>query len=77
MVACLSLYKVKEGLPARHWRVAARRGAIVCEVVPLAVSGKLVIGTAVIFAIVLLVLLFRMEDRDEAREKAEAEKTKR
>ncbi len=48
-----------------------------CEVVPLAVSGKLVIGTAVIFAIVLLVLLFRMEDRDEAREKAEAEKTKR
>jgi len=46
-------------------------------VVPLAVSGKLVIGTAVIFAIVLLVLLFRMEDRDEAREKAEAEKTKR
>ncbi len=45
--------------------------------VPLAVSGKIVVGAVVFFAIVLLVVLFRMEDRDAALDEAEAEKAKR
>ncbi len=57
--------------------VRDRAGAIVCTMVPLALSGKIVIGSVVILAVVLLVVLFRMEDRDEAAEEREAEQNKR
>jgi hypothetical protein len=39
--------------------------------IPLAVSGPVVIGVAVIGGIVLLALLLRSEDRYEAEEEAE------
>jgi hypothetical protein len=40
-------------------------------VIPLAVSGPLVIGTAASAAVLLLLILLRLETRGEAREKAE------
>ncbi len=45
--------------------------------VPLAVSGKIVVSAVVLLAIVLLIVLFRMEDRDTALDEAEAEQPKR
>jgi hypothetical protein len=42
-------------------------------VVPLALSGRIVIGVAVLGAVVLLLLLLRMEARDHAGEDAESE----
>jgi mannose/fructose/N-acetylgalactosamine-specific phosphotransferase system component IIC len=43
----------------------------------LAVSGVAVIGVAVVGAFVLLVLLLRMEGRDQARQEAAEAKQKR
>jgi hypothetical protein len=40
--------------------------------IPLAVSGPLVIGTAASGTVVLLLILLRLETRGEARERAEA-----
>jgi hypothetical protein len=41
--------------------------------IPLAVSGTIVIGTAVSGALVLVWVLLRLDTRDEAAEKAEEE----
>jgi hypothetical protein len=40
--------------------------------IPLAVSGPLVIGAAASAAVVFLLILLRLETRGEARERAEA-----
>ncbi len=42
--------------------------------VPLAVSGKIVIGVALVGALLLLAYLLRAEDRDQAREKRESKR---
>jgi mannose/fructose/N-acetylgalactosamine-specific phosphotransferase system component IIC len=48
----------------------------VSSVLPLAASsGLIVIGIAVCGALVLLLFLFRAEDRGEAQQRAEAEQT--
>jgi hypothetical protein len=41
---------------------------------PLAVSGTVVMGVAVISAVVLLLYLLRREDEDEARDRAESDR---
>jgi heme/copper-type cytochrome/quinol oxidase subunit 4 len=41
--------------------------------IPLAVSGTVVIGVAVLFAVLLLTYFLKMEDEDEEFERAEAE----
>lgn len=45
--------------------------------VPLAVSGSVVIGVAVVGAILLLLILLRSEDRYEAEQDAERELSER
>ncbi len=59
-----SLARAAAGLPAR---------AIVCSMFVLAVSGKIVIGSAVSFAALLVWWLLRGEARDEAAQQAEEE----
>jgi hypothetical protein len=50
----------------------------VCSLmIPLAVSGTIVIGTAVSGALLLVWVLLRMDTRDEAAEKAEEEEAAR
>lgn len=44
-----------------------------CAMIPLAVSGRLVVGVAVAAALLLMWVLLRMETRGEAREQAEEE----
>jgi hypothetical protein len=46
-------------------------------VVPLALSGRIVIAVAVLGAVVLLVFLLRMEDRSRGGEDAETEQKNR
>jgi hypothetical protein len=50
---------------------------IVCAMIPLAVSGRIVIGVAVVGALMLVWVLLRMDTRDEAAEKAEEEEAAR
>jgi hypothetical protein len=41
---------------------------------PLAVSGTLVIGVAVVLAVALLLYLLKRENEDEARDRAESDR---
>jgi len=61
LVAYPSLYKMKEG-------VRVDRMAIVHSMIPLAVSGPLVIGVVVVGAVAMLVWLLRTEAQEEAGE---------
>jgi hypothetical protein len=45
--------------------------------IPLAVSGRIVIGVAVVAALLLVWVLLRLDTRDEAAEKAEEEQAAR
>ncbi len=57
---------------------AMSRARVSCAslMIPLAVSGRIVIGVAVVGALVLVWVLLRLDTRDEATERAEEEAEK-
>jgi hypothetical protein len=60
--------------PARDSGRKPRQGRVyLVRMVPLAVSGPVVIGIAVLAAVLLAWVLLRAETRDDAREEADGE----
>jgi hypothetical protein len=61
---------MKEGWPDVAHQLAT---GILWPMIPLAVSGRVVVGVAVVGALVLVWVLLRMDARDQAAEKPEDE----